>query len=418
MRFTRSLCLVGLIFTVASSAGCRSPEELYVEGQQLELDGRPAAAAYRYADALDGNPGLQKAQGRLEVAGAAAVARYLDAAAAALAEDHLAAAADRYLDADRLMRRAAEVHVTLGRPADYAEARRATLDAALAAAPDEARRLARTGLFGDAVAHLDRARRYADGARGLGQLAGARGDVLALWAETDLAMGRYRAAFDRAESGRAALGGVPPETAASLSSQLLAIQENALARGTVRAAVFPVEMREGVVSPRSALADAGRDLTDRLYDGPLAAPPPFVRYAAPAAVRAVLRSAPEDALFERPGLSATLARRLDAGYGVAFRLDSLAAEGGRRGPSRPGTDAGTDAEQPDRAEVKAALAYAVTDARTARVVCEGTVERSESEPVRRADAADAQRTALLRLQDQLAEAAAEHVAACLLARVP
>jgi hypothetical protein len=403
-----------LFLSLLLLAGCRSPEELYAEGQRLELDGRPASAAYYYADALDENPGLQKAQGRLRVAGAAAVALYLEDAAAALDRDHLADAADRYLYADRLIRRAAVVGITLDRPADYLDARRATLDAAFDAAPDEARRLARAGLFGDAVAHLDRARRYVDGTRGIDQLAGARGDVLALWAETDLAMGRYRAAFDRAESGRAVLDGVPADIAGALASRLLGIQEEALARGTVRAAVFPVEAREGVLPSRSAFADFDRDLTDRLYDGPLAAAPVFLQYAAPPAVRAALRDVRGEDLFGRPGLSATLARRLEAEYGVAFRLDTLTVEGDQPVPSRPGAGS----EPADRVEVAATLAYAVTDARTARVVCDGLIDQAERERIRRGDAADARRVALLRLQDHLAEEVGERVAACLFARVP
>ena len=411
LRSAAPLALCALVLL----AGCRSPEELYADGQRLELEGRYAAAAYHYADALEKEPRLQKAQGRLAVAGARAFDLYLDEAAAALDRDRLADAADRYLDADRLLRRTAEVGVPLDRPADYADARRATLDAAFDAAPDEARRLARSGLFGDALAHLDRARRYADGTRGIDLLASARTDVLGLWAETDLAMGRYRSAFDRAASGLALLDGFPASAADALAEPLLRVQEEALARGTVRAAAFPVEAAAGVLPSRGALSDFDRDLTDRLFDGPLAVPPPFVRFAAPPAVRDALRHLQgSERRFDRPGTSAELARMLDARYAVAFRLDSLGVEGGPAGPRTPGARG----EEPGDVRLSAVLAYAVTDARTARVVCDGAVEHAERERVRGRDAADAQRAASLRLHDALAVAAADRAAACLTARVP
>ena len=407
--------LVFLLLAAALAAGCRSPEELYADGQRLELDGRHAAAAFRYADALAKNPSLQKARGRLGVAGALALADYLNDAARALDQDRLADGADRYLDADHLLGRAAAVGVPLERPPDYAAARRATLDAALDAAPGDARRLARSGLFGDALAALDRARRYADGTRAIEGLTTARVDVLGLWAETDLSMGRFRAAFDRAGSGLALLDGLPLPAADALAASLLRVQEDALARGTIRAAAFPVEAADAVLPTRGPLAGFDRDLTDRLFDGPLAAPPPFVRFAAPPAVRAALRELQgSERRFGRPGTSAELARMLDARYAAAFRLDSLAIAGVPTGPRVPGAEPDEEAE----VRLSGVLAYAVTDARTARVVCDGAVQHEERERIRRRDAADAQRAAALRLQDALSETAAERIAACLVARVP
>ena len=413
MRLSRSAFPLALVL-LALLAGCRSPEELYADGQRLELEGHHAAAALHYADALEKQPGLQKARGRLGVAGAHALGAYLAGASRALDEDRLADAADRYLDADHLIGRAASVGVTLDRPADYAEARRATLDAAFDAAPDAALGLARQGLFGDALATLDQARRYADGQRAIDGLTFVRADVLALWAETDLAMGRFRAAFDRAGSGLALLSGLPAPTADALAAPLLQVQQEALARGTVRAAAFPIEATSGLIPARGPLASFDRDLTDRLFDGPLAAPPPFIRFAAPPAVRAALRDLRNaDRRFDRPGTSAELARMLDARYAVAFRLDSLGATGGPSGPRLPGAE-----EEREDVRLAAVLAYAVTDARTARVVCDGAVERTEQERIRHGDAADAQRAAILRLHDALVEAVAERVGSCLVARVP
>src|SRR5690606_16386232 len=124
------------------------------------------------------------------------------------------------------------------------------------------------------------------------------------------------------------------------------LQVEALERGSVYAAVFPVEDegdRSTSEAPRSFVAD----LDALLYDEHWAAPPLFVRTADPAEVRRLLRRRYNaDDRLRSPRRTAALARALLAKFGTAAtltRYDRQAEEADRdtlTAPYRNGTGTG------------------------------------------------------------------------------
>src|SRR5690606_27123032 len=113
--------LAPLLLALLLLAGCKSADELYNEGQALEMQGRHEAAVRYYAEALAKDPDLHKARGRLLEAGRVAVARALDRIAAAEAAGDWTAAGDAHLALDEIVGTAGRVGVPLPLAEDYPE---------------------------------------------------------------------------------------------------------------------------------------------------------------------------------------------------------------------------------------------------------------------------------------------------------
>ncbi|HEY0154698.1 MAG TPA: hypothetical protein VGB92_21975 [Longimicrobium sp.] len=250
-RWTRR----GTAALVLVLAACASAEKRMNQGMALEQRGRPADAAERYIDALKKDPSLTTARARLQETGDRAVQEAISESAALAAGGRPAEAANTLLRLDELGRDAAAVGVRLTMPADYAQRRRATFDRAIDDAIAYAERAEGSGGFDEAVSRLERAGRWEPGP---GQRAGldrARFEAQLGWAEAGLRAGQYRDAHERARAAAALFGRESPE-----ASRALALQEEALRRGTLRVAILPVGSEPGA---RAKLPD---DLVPALND--------------------------------------------------------------------------------------------------------------------------------------------------------
>ncbi|MEM1043777.1 MAG: hypothetical protein AAGI91_14265 [Bacteroidota bacterium] len=427
--------LLSLAFTLLF-LGCKSADELYNEGQALELRGDYEAAAYLYADALEKEPGLRKAQGRLLEAGKLAVNQRLVRIDDAERAGSWVEAASQHRGLDGLAATASRVGVPLALPADYAEQRRANFDAAVATLLDAGGAAVARGDFDGAMQAYRRADTYEPSPEAAGLLADARLDATVAWAGADLAAGRYQAAFARAED---ALAFVPPGSAAA--AQILRLQTEALDRGSIRTAFTPLQpsqTRRGL--PRGFL-DA---LNDDLEIDRWTQPPPFVLTLEPALVRRALRDLGLRGAIDPPDaarLGYTLG--VDAVFaGEVERFDRTAEERAREtreARTRRG-DRVTYTRIEDEVEIEATVVFDLVETDARRVLCSREVGRSANlriargvydGPVRTLDLSRAERRlfneearadAERALEDELIDALAERIAEaafdCLLAEVP
>lgn len=424
-------CLLVLVAACAPP-----PDELYNRGQRAEIAGDYETAVDHYIRALEREPGMRKAQGRLHVAGGILLERYLATAATAPGPPE---AADAYLAAEALMQRTAAVGVVLDQaPPTFARDLAAALDAAVAFLLAEGADALDAGQFDDALAAFERAAVYRPSPEQAAALGTFTFDTHLAWAEAELAAGRYRVAYDRAEAAR------PFAAGDRTTDDVDALQAEALEAGSLFAAIFPLEVEGGRTVgplPRGFLDE----LDDLLSDEHWTAPPLFIRTADPAEVRQLLRTHhdPEDRL-DHPRLTAALARDLGADFGVASTFarysreaeeadrDTLTAE--LRGGGR-----GRYVRVRERVTLRAEVPYAVVGAARATVVCEGEAtaeaagDRRRGERVGRGDLvlpredralfdeeaqAEAEREIERTLQDRLAADLAGRVYDCLLRQVP
>ncbi|MDX1420526.1 MAG: hypothetical protein R3181_11215 [Rubricoccaceae bacterium] len=360
--------LLPLAAIVLLAACAPPPDELYNRGQRLEQEGRYAEAADHYIRALDGQPEMRKARGRLHVVGGILVTGYRADAAAA----DPPGAADALLALDALRGRTAAVGVVLdqvppGFDAELAAAQDAAIEFLIAAGADALD----AGRFAEALTRFERARRYRPDADQEDALRAFTYDAHLAWADAELAAGRYRAAYDRAEAARPSVGG--DRTA----EEVAVLQAEALGRGTLYAAVFPVEARRG-----RDRADMPPDFLgafdDLLADEHWTRPPLFVATADPAEVRRLLRRRYNaDDRLDHPRRTADLAADLRASFGVASTLDRYVrtAEVFDRDSvtvDLRGGGQGTYARLQERVTLDAAVDWSIVTADRAGLVCEGT----------------------------------------------
>ena len=240
---------------LALAGGCATAEKRMSQGMALEQRGRPADAAERYIGALKKDPSLATARARLQETGDRAVQEAVSESASLAAAGRSAEAANTLLRLDALGRDAAAVGVRLALPADYAPRRRATLDRAIDDAIAYAERAGASGSFDEAVGRLERADRWEPGPARRAELERARFDAQLGWAKAGMRAGQYRAAHERARAAAALFGRESPE-----AGRALALQDEALRRGTVRVAILPVGSEPGA---RAKLPD---DLVPALTD--------------------------------------------------------------------------------------------------------------------------------------------------------
>ncbi len=333
-RWTRRGCAAVLL----ALAACASAEKRMNQGMALEQRGRSADAAARYIDALKKDPSLAGAHARLQESGARAVQEAIGEIGALISAGRAPEAADAFVRVDELRRDAAAVGVQLAAPSDYEQRRRATFDAALAATVEQARRSEVSGRYDEAVGRLERAtRRWEPAPAQRGELDRARYGVQLGWAEAGMRVGEYRAAYDRARAAAALFG---PGSADA--ERALAIQREALRRGTVRVAILPVGT-EGAAGTRLP-ADLVVALNDELELNRWTRAPLFVEVLDARVVRGAARRHG----YTRPAASlreaVQLGRSVGAQLVVRPAIDSVAvSESDVRETRRPArTTAGAD----------------------------------------------------------------------------
>ena len=367
-RRSAALALVAL-----AAAGCVTAGKRYEQGVELEQRGQPAEAAARYVDALRRDPSRADARARLQDAGDRAVQQYLADADAGTASGRNQAAANILLRIDELRRDAAGVGVTLAVPPDYAQRRRATFDRAIDQAVTEAGLAATRGDFTNGLDWVQHAvERWEPSASQRGLLDRTRFGVQLTWAERELANGRFRAAFDRAEAAAQVLGRGNEQ-----ARRAIEIQDEALRRGTVRVAVLPVGAETGMRAklPGRLL----RALNDALDEEHWTRSPRFVDVVDPLEVgRAMRREGYTNRQTLTTREAALLGRDLGADLVVVAELDSVATEIAQadtvRRPAR--TRAGADTAYSvisGREATWARVDYALIDAGDRRILDQGAV---------------------------------------------
>lgn len=343
-----------------AAAGCASANKRMEQGQALEQQGRAAGAARRYVDALKKDPSLAEARAHLLDAGNRAVGDYLRETDASAGAGNYAAAADALLALDGLRRDAAAVGQPLQPPADYDAHRRTILDhaadQALAFATDAVQRRD----YAEAVRLLDRAgEKWEPAADRAARIGRARYDAHLAWAGGEMEAGRYRSAFEHAGSA-AGVQGVDD------AGRAAAIQAEALRRGTVRVAVFPVGALRGTgAGARERILP---ELNDALALSYWQRSPRWLAVLNPVEASRIARERGYGGEDVDPGAAARMGRDLGADLAVVMTLDSI-----RRGESdvrterhaartRSGADTAYTVRE-GRAETWARVSWRIVDTR-------------------------------------------------------
>ena len=431
--------------------GCASASGAYDAAVEAETAGNPEAAFGHYVTALKRDPDIANARGRVAILGRNLATHKLAEADGA----RPVRAADLYLEVERLVSRASEVGVRLDLLAGYPADRDAAFARAISALLTSSASARDAGDFSASLARLREADAYRPGTEDRLALDREARQTYTLWAEDDLASGRFRRAFDSAQS---AIGLSDPRSQEAL--RLIDLQTAILDAGSVRVAFFPLT-REGRPSGEGRRGgDDGQrgevgalrvpytfvdDLDDVLNDDFWTQPPPFVLSADPADVRRLIRRERDaDDLMDRRALLAGLASDLDAHFGAAFSIsgwtetEEETSRETRRADRQRGGRGSYDRVRL-RLERGATVEYVVVDARTRAVVCDGEVRESERETItvhqaddwRQLDLSrsdrhlftqnhrdDEQATVRAELRAELAGAVAERAYRCVGQRVP
>ncbi|HYR07952.1 MAG TPA: hypothetical protein VEQ60_09295 [Longimicrobium sp.] len=312
----RRAATLAALLPLTMAAGCMSANKRLEQGMKLEERGRPVDAARRYVDALRRDPSLADARVRLEETGRLAVEQYLAASATASSGGRHDDAAETLLALDAFRRDVAAVRVELAVPADYAQHRRAVLDAAIDASIDQGAQLAETGRYGDALGQLERVTRWQPSAEQRRVVDEARLDTYSGWMAAEAAAGRHRAAYNVAERAISSLGRQFPGIERLVEAQQYAIDE-----GTLRVAVLPIAASRE--AERALPASFLRDVENELEAGAWARPPAFVEVVEPREVRREARRFDLDDLGYTSE-AARLGRAVGADLVVMLEVDSVA----------------------------------------------------------------------------------------------
>lgn len=368
LRIPRLLPRAAVVALAAAAAGCASANKRYEQGVQLEQQGRASEAAQRYIDALKKDRTLTDARTRLVDAGQRAIADYLRDADAAEASGRYAAAAESLQRLDGLRGDAGAVGVALPVPGGYEQRRAETFGRAVDEALAEAEGALQRRDYPGAVRMLDRVpARWNPTPEQRARLDRSRQESQLAWAEGEMSAGRFRSAFDHA---RQAGGGMAMGRAAEL-------QAEALRRGTVPVAVFPVgapsRMDERV---RASILP---ELNDALALGPWTRSPQWIDVLNPVAASRLARQRGWWGRDIQPYEAAAMGRQLGAGMAVTMTLDSIRrTEAGvetvrRTAKTRAGVDTAYTVRE-GRLETWARVAWALVDVEGYRsAVEEGTV---------------------------------------------
>lgn len=384
-----SLLLVTLLLFAVGS-GCKSTQKRYEKATQLEAQARWAEAARYYIEVLEREPDFEDARQRLAEVGAFAIDDYLAAADAALAEGLPDAAIIELEHLDALRDDAHGVGVRLAVPATYADYRARVERQALVALLQQGDRAERAADWNAALAAYERALGYANSPDTEADIREAQGRIHLKWARQEVAHGRNRAGFDLAAHVASFAGPDHP-----LAVEAFALQEEALAAGTRYVAFLPLAQTDA--ARRAAPREFVRDLNDVLTYDHWGAPVPFIAAADPVQLRRELRRLRYDDVILSRKDAADIGRVVDADLVVVGELTRFEAEERNirnrerearlrvRGSTRTG-DHTVDTvyvEQSYTLDYDATAEYRIIDARTQRVLDEGTVRANASERLER-----------------------------------
>ena len=311
LRTPRSFGRAAVAVALAAwAAGCASASKRYDQGVRLEQQGRAADAAERYIDALKKDRTLADARARLLDAGQRAVGDYLRDADAAESTGRYDAAAESLRRLDALRSDAGAVGVALPVPAGYEQRRATTFERAIDQALADAEGALQRRDYAGAVRMLDRVgERWRPTPEQRARMDRSRQDAQLAWAEGELSAGRYRSAFEHARQAGGGMG---------RSAEL---QEEALRRGTVRVAVFPVGMPSRMDD--RARASILPELNDALALGPWARSPQWIDVLNPVAASRLARQRGWWGRDIQPYEAISMGRELGARMAVTLTLDSI-----------------------------------------------------------------------------------------------
>jgi len=265
----RPFAAIVTMFLVAILAGCVSVEKRYKKGQELEGQGRLEEAAQRYMTVLAKEPGREDARERLADVGARIVDDYLARARALDADGSFESAFEAIGRIDVLRARTAQVGVVLPMPDGYADFRRDVMDAAIASLYRQGADLENEGKWAEASRSYEKLRSYPLEPAEMRDVDESRARIFLRWAEQDVSLGYFRAAYGHAQTAMDIFG---PDSETGAEGR--AIQKAALDAGTKTVAVLPFWADPG------AGAGTPRGIETSLYDTLLyehmAAPVPFV----------------------------------------------------------------------------------------------------------------------------------------------
>jgi len=335
----RSRTLLTLLLPLLASA-CASAGERLEQGVEAEAYGRWYQAANRYIEALEKDARMTEARDRLFEVGDSAVTESLRTTEARLEARDAVGAGEEIQRIDRLLARALNVGVRIPVPEDFPETRRTTFDAAI----DE---LFAVGADTHARSQWDAGRRayarvrsdFEASAEQEDESLNAESRLLLDWAYAEEGDFHFRRAFGLAGEAieiAAQTGGRPasenpprpsdparpwdPATGSptDVVDAALALQDRAVAAGTLGMAVFPVT--EAAQLEGRGEADPAQLLSDVLELEHWRNPPLFLAVADPVLVRTVTRR------FTPPGTPLRPERIMDelrADFGVLIEVTQL-----------------------------------------------------------------------------------------------
>jgi tetratricopeptide (TPR) repeat protein len=230
----RPFATIVSVILLTALAGCTSVEKRYKKGQELEVQGRLEEAAQRYITVLAKDPSREDARQRLADVGAKIVDDSLAEARSSEAKGFYENAVASVIRIDSLRDRTDQVGVTIPVPDDYADLRRDMVDAAVVFLSRQGEDLEETGHWAEALQRYERMLPYPLASGQRLRVDEARARVLTRWAEQDMAIGSFRAAYGHAQNALDISG---PDSEAGAESRT--IQKAALDAGTKTVAVLP-----------------------------------------------------------------------------------------------------------------------------------------------------------------------------------
>ncbi|MGW8266918.1 MAG: hypothetical protein ACWGSQ_11150 [Longimicrobiales bacterium] len=316
-----------LLLPLLASA-CASAGDRLEQGIEAEAYGRWYQAANRYIEALEKDSRMTEARNRLLEVGDSAITESLRTTEARLETGDPVGAGEEVQRIDRLMARALGVGVRLPAPEDYPDTRRRTFDAAideLLAAGGDARARGEWDRGRNAYARLRND--FEPTASQRRESLDAESGLLLDWAYAEERAFHFRRAFGLADEAMevAALArgrqtpGDPVEGAVDDGGDLigaaLALQDRAVAAGTLGMAVFPI-------TEASALEDRGNVAPAQLLSDILELehwrqPPLFIAVADPILVRTLSRRFTPGGALLRPE---RVLEELGADFGVLIEI--------------------------------------------------------------------------------------------------
>lgn len=237
----RAIRTCAALALIASAASCASATKRYEQGQELEQQGRFAEAARRYIDALKKDATIVDARQRLVETGTRAVADAVREADSFETTGAHTDAADVLIRCDELVRDAGAVGVRLETPDSYSDRHALIFARAVDQAITQAMTASDRGDYSGSVRLIATAQqRWNPAIDQQRELNRVLRDSHIGWARTEMANSHFRSAYVHGE----AAGSVPG------FDRFIAdeIVTEALRRGTMHVAIFPVGVRAGIDS--------------------------------------------------------------------------------------------------------------------------------------------------------------------------